>query len=83
LREQFQGDLRQRRLQARDQGYRREVPALYQVVMAGRGPQWDAAKDLAAEMMKRFDLVLGDTPTEPVRRAALEVTTPASATVGA
>ena len=78
LREQFQGDLRQRRLQARDQIYRCEVPALYELAMAGTGPQWDAAKDLAAEMMKRFELVLGDTPPEPIRKAA-----PASVTVGA
>jgi plasmid replication initiation protein len=83
LREQFQGDLRQRRLQARDQDYRREVPALYRLAMAGTGSQWDAAKDLAAEMMKRFDLVLVDTPTERVRRATLKVTIPTSATVGA
>lgn len=81
LREQFQGDLRQRRLQARDQIYRREVPALYQLVIAGRGPQWDAAKDLAAEMKKWFDLVLADTPTEPVRRAALAAGASACATV--
>ncbi len=83
LREQFQGDLRQRRLQARDQDYRREVPALYRLAMAGTGSQWDAAKDLAAEMMKRFDLVLVDTPTERVRRATPKVTIPTSATVGA
>ncbi len=81
LREQFQGDLRQRRLQARDQIYRREVPALYQLVMAGTGPQWDAAKDLAAEMMKRFDLVLVDTPTERISKAALAVAASACATV--
>ena len=69
LREQFQGDLRQRRLQARDQVYRRKVPALHRLVMAATGPQWDAAKDLAEEMMKRFDRVL-DAPTERRRKAA-------------
>jgi hypothetical protein len=68
LRQQFRGDLRQRRLEARDETYRRDIPALYQRVMAGTGWEWDAAKDLAAEMMKRFDLVLVDTPTQRVLR---------------
>jgi hypothetical protein len=81
LRQHFRGDLRQRRLQARDRIYRSEVPALYKLVMAGTGPQWDAAKDLAAEMMRRFELVLADTPTERLRKAALEVSAQASATV--
>ena len=39
--------------------------------MAGEGPQWEAAKDLSVEMMKRFDRVLVDTPTVRARRAAL------------
>jgi hypothetical protein len=81
LRQHFRGDLRQRRLQARDRIYRSEVPALYKLVMAGTGPQWDAAKDLAAEMMRRFELVLADTPTERLRKAALEVSAQDSATV--
>jgi hypothetical protein len=38
--------------------------------MAAIGPDWDAAKDLAAEMMKRFDLVLEDTPTLRALKAA-------------
>lgn len=69
LRQQFRGDLRQRRLEARDETYRRDIPALYRLVMAGTGSEWDAAKDLAAEMMKRFDLVLVDTPTQRALRA--------------
>jgi hypothetical protein len=71
LREQFRGDIRQRRLEARDVTYRREIPELHRTVMAGKGPQWEAAKDLSAEMMKRFDRVLVDTPTERARKAAL------------
>jgi hypothetical protein len=55
-------------LEARDETYRRDIPALYQRVMAGTGWEWDAAKDLAAEMMKRFDFVLVDTPTQRVLR---------------
>jgi len=81
LRQQFRGDLRQRRLQARDQSYRRDVPALRDLVMAGTGPQWDAAKDFAAEMMKRYELVLSDTPTERLRKAELAASAAASATV--
>lgn len=73
LRQQFRGDIRQQRLEARDQVYRREIPELYRLVMAGQGPQWNAAKDLSAEMMRRFDLVLADTPTMRERRAALDL----------
>jgi hypothetical protein len=73
LREKFRGDIRQRRLEARDETYRREVPALHRLVMAGKGQQWDASKDLATEMMKRFDQVLVDTPTVRERKASLAV----------
>ena len=51
--------------------YRQEVPALYRLVMAGTGHQWDASRIFATEMMKRFDRVLIDTPTERTRKAAL------------
>jgi hypothetical protein len=71
LREQFRGDIRQRRLESRDLSYRQDIPALHRLVMAGQGPLWDAAKDLSAEMMKRFDRVLVDTPTERARKAGL------------
>jgi hypothetical protein len=71
LREQFRGDIRQRRLEARDESYRWEIPALYRLVMDAKGPQWDAAKDLSTEMMKRFDRILVDTPTVRARKAAL------------
>ena len=70
LREQFRGDLRQRRLEARDETYRRDIPALHRLVMTGQGPQWEAAKDLSTEMMKRFDRVLVDTPTLRALKAA-------------
>lgn len=69
LREQFRGDLRQRRLQARDETYRRDIPELNRLVENAKGPGWGAAKDLAAEMMNRFDRVLVDTPTMRARRA--------------
>ena len=51
--------------------YRRDIPALHRFVMAGEGPQWDAAKDLSAEMMKRFARVLVDTPTQRAREMEL------------
>ena len=38
--------------------------------MAGQGPQWEVAKDLSTEMMKRFDRVLVDTPTLRALKAA-------------
>ena len=37
LREQFRGDLRQRRLEARDEAYRRDIPALHRLVMRAKG----------------------------------------------
>jgi hypothetical protein len=70
LREHFRGDLRQRRLEARDESYRRDIPALNRLVMTGQGPQWETAKDLSTEMMKRFDRVLVDTPTLRVIKAS-------------
>jgi hypothetical protein len=54
LREQFKGDLRQRRLEARDQEYRRAIPDLYLTVTENTGPKWEKAKDLAEEVMKRY-----------------------------
>jgi hypothetical protein len=74
LREQFRGDIRQRRLEARDMAYRQEIPALHRRVIAGEGPQWDAPKDLSVEMMKRYERVLVDTPTVRARKAALGLT---------
>ncbi len=38
--------------------------------MTGQGPQWETAKDLSTEMMKRFDRVLVDTPTVRALNAA-------------
>ena len=71
LREHFRGDIRQRRLEAREQMYLSEVPALYNLVLAGKGAQWTPARDLAEEMMRRFDRVLTDTPTMRARKAGL------------
>ena len=53
--------------------YRQDVPALHRFVTAGEGAQWDAAKDLSAEMMKRFARVLVDTPTQRSREVELAV----------
>jgi hypothetical protein len=54
LREQFKGDLRQRRLAARDESYRREIPKLNRDLQQRTGPEWEKAKDVAAEVMKRY-----------------------------
>jgi hypothetical protein len=70
LREQFTGDLRERRLAARDAGYRRDVPELYQLVKNGDGPQWAAAHDIADEMMRRFARVFPDEAAQPARAPA-------------
>jgi hypothetical protein len=71
LRQQFRGDIRHRRLKARDAAYREDIPALDRLVTAARGPEWDAAKDLAVEMMRRFDRAMEDTPTERLRKVRL------------
>ena len=62
LREQFSGDLRQRRLQAREAEYRRVIPALLCTAEARSGLRWGKAKDLAAEVKRLYaDLF----PAEP------------------
>lgn len=62
LREQFKGDLRQRRLDAREQGYRRAVPELSRTVAQGSGPKWEKSKDIAKEVIK---LYAGIFPADP------------------
>jgi hypothetical protein len=54
LRRQFSGDLRQRRLQAREAEYHRAIPVLWRVVEAGSGPRWEKAQDLAAEVKQLY-----------------------------
>jgi hypothetical protein len=54
LRGQFSGDLRQRRLQAREAEYRRAIPVLLATVEAGSGPRWEKAKDLADEVKRLY-----------------------------
>ena len=61
LRQQFSGDLRQRRLQAREAQYRRAIPALLGTVDAGSGPRWEKAKDIASEVERLYaELFLGE-----------------------
>jgi hypothetical protein len=40
-------------LEARDEHYHHEIPNLYQNLQQRAGKQWDKAKDVAAEVMKR------------------------------
>jgi hypothetical protein len=54
LRRQFSGDLRHRRLQAREAEYRRAIPILWRTVEAGSGPRWEKAKDLADEVKRLY-----------------------------
>jgi hypothetical protein len=65
LREQFKGDLRQRRLEARDESYRRDIPELYRELQQRTGPQWEKAKDVAAEVMKRHAEIFLANATSP------------------
>ena len=73
LREQFKGDLRDRRLQARDVSYRRDVPALHRRVVQANGSEWDVAKDLSEEMINRFNRVLVDTPTRRALKRGIAI----------
>jgi hypothetical protein len=62
LREQFTGDLKQRRLEARDESYRREIPQLFRYLLQRTGTQWEKAQDVAGEVMKRYAEVFVDAP---------------------
>jgi hypothetical protein len=54
LRQQFSGDLRQRRLQAREAEYCRAIPVVLGTVEMGSGPRWEKAKDLADEVKRLY-----------------------------
>lgn len=51
---QFSGDLRQRRLHAREAEYRRAIPILWRTIEAGSGPRWEKAKDLAEGVRRLY-----------------------------
>ncbi|MBV8121102.1 MAG: hypothetical protein JO081_14335 [Alphaproteobacteria bacterium] len=53
LREQFQGDLRHRLLEAREAYYRDKVLELCAAVAREVDPRWDKAKEVAREVMQR------------------------------
>jgi hypothetical protein len=75
LRNQFSGDLRQRRLASREPQYREEIPGLYSTVHAGAGPHWEKARDLAEVVMKLYvEIFLGDTGSAGAPEAAAEAT---------
>ncbi len=71
LRDRFRGDLRERRLDARDADYRREIPELCRMAMADSGPKWEKAQDTAAELMKRYAHVFAVEIPLPVREREL------------
>ncbi len=66
LRERFEGDLRQRRLAAREEKYRREIPELYRTLNGRTGKQWAKAQDVAEEVMKRYAVVFAEPGRQPV-----------------
>ena len=74
LREQFEGDLRERLLKAREEKYRQHVPNLYLAVKDRTGPKWARAKEVAAEVMKRHaEIFSADVPVPthvPASRSA-------------
>jgi hypothetical protein len=67
LRERFEGDLRERRLDARGADYRREIPELCQMARDASGPKWEKAKDTAVELMKRYAQVFPIAAPLPAR----------------
>ena len=70
LREQFTGDLRERRLAARDAALpTRHSRAVSPRHDRGKGPQWDAAQDIADEMMKRLAIACWSTRRRYARKA--------------
>jgi hypothetical protein len=70
LREQFSGDLRERRLASREPEYRRAVPALCRTAKAGAGPSWEKAQDLADGVMKLYAKIFPNGARAPKRSAA-------------
>jgi hypothetical protein len=74
LREQFtnEDDLRCRRLQLREAGYKKLVPKLYDLVRAGRASEpsnWELAWRLVPELMRKYDAVMTSS-SQPPRLAA-------------
>lgn len=70
LREQFSGDLRQRRLTSRALGYGEAIPAFYRMVKAGTGAKWEKAQDLAEEVMELYAQIFLNGGPSPKRSAA-------------
>lgn len=62
LREQFAGQLKERLLEAREEQYRQEIPALYRRVAVGTGPRWDRARHIATDVMQRYAEIFSAVP---------------------
>jgi hypothetical protein len=69
LRDQFTGELKRRLLEAREEGYRRDIGERYNTVSAGAGPRWERAKHIAAEVMVLYGEMF-PTDAAPASRAA-------------
>jgi hypothetical protein len=84
LRGQFSGDLRHRRLRAREAEYRRVIPVLWRTVEAGSGRRWERAKDLAEEIKRLYaELFPGETTSETHAREGEVHVVPADELVAA
>jgi hypothetical protein len=66
LLDHFSEDFRYRRLALREPDYRRDVPSLYQMVMAPTGKEWQRAQDTAEELAVRYQAVFGSPIVESV-----------------
>ena len=70
LRQRFEGQLKQRLLEAREGQYRRDIPELYRRVTGGAGRQWDRARHIAADVMQQYAEIFSAVPP-PVRAPEL------------
>jgi len=59
LLDHFDDDFHHRRLMLREPDYRRDVPDLYRIVMAGTGKIWEKAQDTVEELAERYHAVFG------------------------
>jgi hypothetical protein len=70
LRNQFNGDLRERLLAAREEHYHREVRALCLSLSDKTGKHWEKAKEVAAEVMKRHAEIFSMAASLPASEPA-------------
>jgi hypothetical protein len=62
LRMAFTDDLRSRRLEAREDGYRSMVPKLLARTRKASGPEWAKAQEIAIELERRYEQIFAIAP---------------------